>query len=425
MPSLALLGGKPVRREPFPPHPIIGDEEKRAVMNVLDSGRLSGFLAVPGEHFLGGEKVRAFEQAFADYHGVEFAVSFNSATSALHAAVVACGVEPGEEVIVSPYTFTASAACALMHHAIPVFADVEDVTYGLDPDSIAQRISPLTRAIIPVHLFGHPARMEPILALARKHGVKVIEDAAQAPGARVHGRLAGTLGDCGIFSFTENKNLATGEGGMLITNDPAIAEAARLVRNHGEVVWQPDGNSPELYGSSILGWNYRMTEIEAALGIVQFARMEELNAGRVELCQYLTEQLTDVPGLMPPVVESDCTHVYYVYAMKYDEAAMEIPRKRFVEAMVAEGIPMGAGYVKPLYTGPIYHERRAPAFEHYRGNASYEPGLCPTTERLHERELILTGIARPPCTIEEMNDVVRAVHKILEHKHELLGLAAA
>ena len=417
MSQLALAGGTPLRTTPFPSHPIIGDEEKRAVMEVLDSGKLSGFLAVPGEGFLGGPRVRAFEERFAAYHGVAQAVSFNSATSALHAAVVAVGVEPGEEVIVSPYTFTSSAACALMHQAIPVFADVEDETYGLDPGSIAERISPLTRAIIPVHLFGHPAEMDGILRVAREHDLKVIEDCAQSPGARHDGRLVGTLGDCGVFSFTENKNLATGEGGMLITDDAAIAESARLVRNHGEVVWRAEG--PAVYGSSILGWNYRMTEMEAALGVVQFGKMEQLNQARADLAGYLTEQLADVAGLTPTTVRPGCTHVHYVYAMQYDAERMGLPRDVFVQAVNAEGVPMGGGYVPPLYLGPIYHERRSPAFAHYRGDARYDQGLCPVTERLHERDLILTGLTRPPAGRSDMDDIAAAVAKVIENAHEL------
>jgi dTDP-4-amino-4,6-dideoxygalactose transaminase len=421
MSQLALFGGDPIRKQPFPPHPVIGDEEKRAVMKVLDGGALSGFLAVPGDAFLGGEQVREFERRVADYHGVEFAVAFNSATSALHAAVVAVGVEPGDEVIATPYTFTASAACVLMHNAIPVFADVQDSVYGLDPDSVAARITPLTKAIIPVHLFGHPADMDGLMRVAREHGLKVIEDAAQSPGARYKGQLTGTIGDCGVFSFTENKNLATGEGGMLITDDPAIAEAARLVRNHGEAVWNPD--RPATYGSSILGWNYRMTEIEAALGIAQFDKIDALNNTRIKLCDYLTDRLAGIDGLTPPVVKPDCRHVYYIYALAYDAEKTGIPRDQFIRAMNAEGIPMGAGYIAPLYLGPIYHERKAPAFRHYTGTATYERGLCPVVERLHERDLVLTLVARAPARTDDMDDIVRAVEKIMAYPGELTQAA--
>src|SRR5438876_7519575 len=205
--NLALLGGPKTRLQPFPPHPILGEEEKRAVMEVLESGHLSTFIAAPGQFFLGGEKIKQFEREFAAYHDVKYAVAFNSATAALHAAVVAVEIEPGKEVIVPPYTFTSTATCALMHNVIPVFADIQVDNYCLDPEAVRRAISPLTRAVITVHLFGHPADMDPLIDIARKHNLKVIEDCAQAPGATYKGQLAGTLGDCGIFSFTESKTI--------------------------------------------------------------------------------------------------------------------------------------------------------------------------------------------------------------------------
>jgi len=256
------------------------------------------------------------------------------------------------------------------------------------------------------------------MALAREHNLKVIEDCAQAPGAKYKGRLVGTIGDCGIFSFTENKNITTGEGGMFITNDASIAEGARMVRNHGEAILE--GQTIRTYTSTMLGWNYRMTEMEAALGIIQFGRMDELNQARIDLADYLSEKLGVVDGLRIPVVYPGAKHVYYVYALKYDEERIGIPRDLFVKALNAEGIPFGAGYVRPLYLTPLYHDKKPFAFRHYKGNATYDKGLCPTAERLHERELILTAIVRPPATFADMDDVVAAIHKIIEYRSELV-----
>jgi dTDP-4-amino-4,6-dideoxygalactose transaminase len=414
--NLAVFGGSKTRLHPFPPHPIIGEEEKKAVMQVLDSGHLSTFIAAPGQFFLGGEKIRQFERDFAAYHDVKYAVAFNSATAALHAAVVAVGVQPGEEVIAPPYTFTSSATCVLMHNAVPVFADIQPDIYCIDPQAIEQAISPLTRAIIPVHLFGHPADMGPIMDVARRHKLKVIEDCAQAPGAIYKGHLVGTFGDCGVFSFTESKTIMTGEGGMLVTNDSSVVEIAQMVRNHGEVI--PQGQSERTYRSTILGWNYRMTEIEAALGVVQLGRLNDLNARRIELANYLSEHVENLPGITPPTVYPDCKHVYYAYALGYDASVAGIPRADFARALLAEGIPVGAGYVRPLYLNPIYHENRPSAFRLYSGNARYEKGMCRVTETLDERELLLLGVVRPPANCLDMDDIVRAVSKILENRHE-------
>ncbi|MBI4270627.1 MAG: DegT/DnrJ/EryC1/StrS family aminotransferase [Candidatus Rokubacteria bacterium] len=415
--ELALLGGPTTRTAPLPPYPVIGAEERRAVMEVLDEGRLSTFIASPGELFLGGKRIRAFERAFADAHGVRFAVAFNSATSALHAAVVALDVPPGHEVLVPPYTFTSTATCALMAGAVPVFVDVEPETFCLDPKALEAALSPLSRAVIPVHLFGHPAPMDEIMDVARRHSLRVIEDAAQAPGAVYRGRPVGTLGDCAVYSFQESKNLMTGEGGMLITDDPQVAEVAQLVRNHGEMI--EEASTRRTYRSEILGYGYRMTEFEAALGLVQLGRLPAQNAARQRLAGHLTRALAGVPGLQPPVVRPGCEHVFYAYALTYDEAAWGVPRDRFVAALQAEGIPAGPGYVKPLYLNPLYAERRSWAFSAYRGGARYERGICPVAEDLHFQKVVVLAVVRPPASERDMDDVAAAVHKLWAHRAEL------
>lgn len=387
-------------------------------MSVLESGRLSSFIAAPGQCFLGGEKIRQFEKTVAAFHGVRYAVAFNSATAALHAAVVAVGLRPGEEVIVPPYTFTSTATCALMHNAIPRFADIRADTYCLDPESVERALSPLTRAVIPVHLFGHPADMDRLLRIARKHRLKVIEDCAQAPGAAIRERLVGTLGDCGVFSFTESKTVTSGEGGMLITDDRKIARTAQMVRNHGEVILEDQ--SERSTTSNLLGWNYRMTEMEAALGIVQWGRLKELNTRRMKLADYLSKKIRGFLGLSPPVLQPDCKHVYYAYPVRYDENAAGISRAVFAKALRAEGIPVGEGYVRPLYLNPIYHENRPAAFRFYQGEARYDKGTCPVAEALHERELLLLSVVRPPSTFQDMDDITMGISKVLEHRDELI-----
>jgi perosamine synthetase len=415
--ALALLGGAQTRPAPFPPYPIIGEAERQAVLEVLDEGRLSTFVASPGEHFLGGRRIREFEQEFADFHGVPFAVAFNSATAALHAAVIACGIAPGEEVIVPPYTFTSTATSALMHGAIPVFADIDGDTFCLDPKAVETVLSPRSRAMIPVHLFGQPAAMDGILDVARRHGLRVIEDCAQAPGATCRGTKVGVLGDCGVFSFQETKNLMTGEGGMLITEDRAIAEVAQLVRNHGEAAVSP--GETRSYKAEILGWNYRMTEFEAALGRCQLRQLPEQNAARQRLAARLTKALAGLPGLRVPPVREGCEHVYYVYPLLYAADAWGISRARFVEAVNAEGIPISGGYVRPLYLSPLYQERRAWAFRAYGGDTSYAEGICPVAERLHRETMLLLAVVRPPATERDMDDIAAAIWKVWQHKKDL------
>jgi len=416
--ELAILGGKPVRSFTFPKYPVIDEQEEKAVIDVLKSKNLSTFVASPGENFLGGEKIRKFEHDFAKYIGTKFAISFNSATSALHAAVASVGVQPGEEIIVPPYTFTSTATSALMHNAIPVFSDVTLDTFCLNPKKLKDALSPLTKAIIPVHLFGHPCEMDEIMEFALKHDMKVIEDCAQAPGAKYKGTKVGNFGNCGIFSFQETKNMMTGEGGMLVTNDENIAKTAQMVRNHGEMILESD--TKRKYKSEILGWGYRMTELEASIGIVQLSKLDSMNETRKTLASFLTDKLNSIDGLNHTKFEH-VDHVYYVYALTYDEEKIGIPREKFCEALRSEGIPFFGGYVKPLYLNPLYQERRAFAFKHYKGNVNYEKGICPNTENLHEKKLILTPVVRPPATISDMKDIVKAIQKIIYYKKDLVG----
>lgn len=416
MAKLAIKGGKKVRENAFPKHPMIGEEEKKQVLEVLNSGNLSTFTASPGENFLGGKKIREFEDLFARKIGTEYSVAFNSATSALHAAVVAVGVNPGEEVIVPPYTFTSTATSALMNNSIPVFCDVKKDIFCMDSKKLENCMSPLTKAIVPVHLFGHPSDMDEVMKFTKKNNLKVIEDCAQAPGGIYKNKNVGTIGDCGVFSFQESKNLMTGEGGMLVTDDDDIANVARMVRNHGEVLNQ--NLKQRTYKSEILGWGYRMTELEAALGVAQVSKMDFLNEERIKLCNYLASEINKIEGLKHTKYDF-VKHVYYVFGMLYDESKIGIPRDLFCKALNAEGIPFFAGYVKPLYLNPLYAEKRAFAFKYYLGEAKYVRGICPIAESLYEKEFIGTMIARPPATLEDMKDVIIAINKVIENKDEL------
>src|SRR3954451_8370004 len=414
---LGSKGGDPVRARPFPPPPALGDREREAVNAVLDSGVLSQFVGVWSEDFYGGPRVRSLEKTWAGYVGAKHAIAMNSATSALNAAATATGVGPGDEVICSPYTMSASAVCALVNGAIPVFADIEPDTFCLDPASVEALITPRTKAIVAVDIFGCPADYAALGALAQRHGLVVIEDAAQAPGAQRDGRYAGTLGHIGVFSLNYHKTIHCGEGGVAVTDDDTLAERLALVRNHGEAV-VADMGSP---ASDILGFNYRMGEIEAAIAEVQLARLDELTGPRIEIAQRLADGLADLEGITAPAVPPDTRHVYYAHAIKLDPEVLGVTRDAFAAALDAEGIPIRPGYVTPLYQQPLYRERTSAAFGDPRnaGLGSYDDGTCPTCERIQYHELLLHTQVHAGLSEEDVDDVITAFRKVHAKRAEL------
>ena len=427
--KLALLGGTPVNSNPVPRYNTIGSEEKAAVMEVLDSGELSGFVASADEHFWGGKQVRALEAAFKRHFGVKHAIAVNSATSGLHCAASATGIGPGDEVIVPPYTMSATATAVLMTGAVPVFADIEDRTFGLDPKSVSANITPQTRGILAVNLWGHGARLDELRSIADRNGLFLIEDNAQAPDAVYKGRKTGTVGDAAIFSLNRHKTMQSGEGGVIITDDDRLALKAALMRNHGEVIVEPMGIKDIV---NTVGLNYRMTELEAAVGRVQFGKLGALNAHRQKLAARLSEGLNRIPGFAPPKVEDDCSHVYYIYGIRYDEKAVGIPRELFAKAMVAEGFFLRAGYVKPIYLEPLYQRKICfgdsgfPFSANPRNaNLSYAKGICPTVERLNDSEILLTNLIYPPLDEAFIDRFLDAFEKIVANRDALRGASLA
>jgi dTDP-4-amino-4,6-dideoxygalactose transaminase len=392
-------------------------------MQVLDSGVLSDFLGTWSPQFYGGPRVQKLEREWEQYFGVAHAVTVNSATSGLYAAVGAAGVGPGDEVIVSPITMTASASAALVYGAIPVFADIDPDTFCITAETVERCISPQTRAIVAVDILGHPVEMDALMALAKRHGITVIEDAAQAPGATYHGRKAGTLADIGVFSLNYHKTIHTGEGGVVVSDNDRLAERVQLIRNHGEMVVESKGVQDLV---NMVGYNYRMTELEAAIGSEQLRKLEQLVIPRIEAADYLTEHLSKIPGIQPPVVRPGVRHDYYLYAIRYDESQVGIPRRRFVEALTAEGIPIIEGYTAPLYYAPLYQQRIAFGkngfpftYEGYKGSVSYDRGICPVAERMWEKELMVTNVCRAGVAQQDLLDVVLAFEKVAGSAAEL------
>jgi perosamine synthetase len=430
---LAINGGTPVRDKPFPSHNTVGKEEKEAVNRVLDTGVLSRYIGAWGEEFNGGEEVKAFEKEWAAHFGVKHAIAVNSCTSGLHVALGASGIGPGDEVIVSPYTMSASATTPLWYGAIPVFADIEEDYFCLDPKSVEQNLTERTRAIVVVDLFGQAYDAEAINAIAKKHNLYVIEDCAQAPGAQYQNKSAGTLGTMGVYSLNFHKHIHTGEGGVIVTNDDKLADKLRLIRNHAEAVVEDKGVTDLV---NMVGLNYRLTELQAAIGRVQLRKLKDLTDERIVNCEQLSEQVKDIPGITPVKTRADCSHVYYQHAIKFNEKEFGVDRNTFVEAFRAElptrglngheGPLISAGYVKPLYLMPLFQKKIAIGKHgfpfnspHYNGTVSYQKGICPVTERCYAQELIIHELMRPPMSKDDLEDVVRAFHKIYENRKEL------
>jgi dTDP-4-amino-4,6-dideoxygalactose transaminase len=426
MDKLAILGGRKIRQKPFATAPRMGREERARVSKVLKSGILSGFVAKSGDNFLGGPQVKELESLLHGYFQVKLAVAVNSATSALHAAVGACGIGPGDEVIVTPYTMSASATSIVMQNAIPVFADIDENNFCIDPRRIEEKINSRTKAIIAVHLFGYPADMKQIMDIAKKHNLYVIEDCAQAPGAVYKNKLVGTISDIGIFSFNQHKTITSGEGGFAVTNNERLALRMQLIRNHAEAI-TADMGLQDL--DNLVGFNYRMTELEAAVSIGQFKQLDFLNNYRIELAEYLTHKLSVFKALTLPKKEVGNKHVYFVYPIRLKEQEAGISRDMLVKALNAEGIPFGAGYVRPLYLEPLYQKKIAYGKNgcpftcgFYNGDIDYSKGICPVAERMYEKELLMTGVCRYPQTKKDMDDIAGAFEKIFQNREELRNI---
>jgi perosamine synthetase len=430
MSKLAILGGSPIRTNDFPNRISMGKEEKEAAMRVLDSDVLSGFIGAAGVFFNGGKEVRAFEKLWADEYGFKHAISVNSWTTGLQVAVGAIGIEPGDEIICPPYSMSATATVVLFYGGIPVFADLDPDRFTLDPKSVEEKITSRTKAIMVVHLFGYSTDMDPIMAIAKKHNLKVIEDGAQSPGVLYKGRPVGAIGDIGGFSLNFHKHIHTGEGGLLVTNDDDIALRSQLIRNHGE-------NATEAYNvtdiSNTLGSNYRFTELQAAIGIEQFKKLKGFLSHREELGKYLDSRLVDIGGLSIQKLEEGSTHSYYMYPIKFNEDIMGINRNTFIKAVSAElpkpkywdTTPLTEGYVKPLYLNPIYQQKIAIGKKGFPFNFNqgvdydYSKGICPVTERLYEKELMLSPLVREGLDKNDIKDFADAIEKVVSNIDEL------
>jgi perosamine synthetase len=408
----AVLGGKPVRTGSFPGWPVSGEREERALLEVLRSGRW----------YRGGSGGAAnrFEEAYAKLTGAKHCIATSSGTASLLVALQAAGVEAGDEVILPPYTFIACPNAVLMLNALPVFVDVDPETFQIDPDRIEEAITDRTRAIMPVHLGGNPVDLDRILAIARKRGLAVVEDACQAHLAEWRGRKVGTWGDAGCFSFQASKNLNSGEGGAVLTGDPAIAERAFALHNNG---YGRAPLAPERTGRAA---NLRMTEFQAALLLAQMESLAEQSALRDENARHLTALLREIPGIAPArMYEGATRNAYHLYLFRYEkEKFAGLPRAAFLKALNAEGVPAWGGYT-PLQKEPFLKNTLATRgfrrlFGEERIGQWEERNRCPRNDRLCE-EAAWMGQNVLLARKSDMEDIARAVRRVHDHAPTLAG----
>ncbi len=413
--KLAIDGGKPVLvRSDYKNWPIIGKDERALVNEVLDSGIVAGGTA---------PQVRALETEWARYVGARYCLTTCSGTAALHMALAAAGVGPGDEVITSAFTFLASASCALHQNAIPVFVDIDPRTYCMDPAKLESAITERTKAIIPVHIQGLSADMDPILQIARKHGLFVIEDACQAHGATYGGKKVGTLGNVGTFSLNNFKNLCGGEGGFFVTDDEGLLEKGTLIRCFGDEV--DEVSKRRVYNASILGYMYRNQELPAALARGQLRHLDEHNRIRVANAQYLTRELSKIPGIIPPYAPPECGHVYFMYNVRFDPeaAGVTVPPRRFrmavEKALSREGLLVGQWQTMPVPAQDLFQSRLGYGGTGFPWSVNeakgihydYDPESYPIARMLCDSYTIVHGVHAPNSTAL-MEKTVAAFRKV-------------
>lgn len=415
--DLALFGGDPVITEPFPPYTSLGDEEVAATERVIRSGVLSAYVGSAGPGFMGGPEVRALESAVAEYFGVRHCLAVNSWTSGLNCSVGALGLSPGDEVITSPWTMAATATVILQWGAVPVFADIDPFTFNLDPESVEQQVTERTKAILAPDIFGQSVDVEALLAICRRHGLRLISDSAQSPGALRAGYLAGTRSHIGGYSLNHHKHITCGEGGLVITNDDDLARRVALLRNHGEVLLGQGFDVNPRHG--ILGSNFRMCEIEAAIAQAQLPKLAERVASRRDAASRLTTGLSGLSGLRLPVVAPENDHVYYVYGMVLDTELARL-RSAILHALKAEGVPaLTAGYQNihrlPIFTDELGGNSHGASI----GREGFRQTRCPIAEDLHESRFFSLQLCAHEFDVQQTDMVIAGFRKVWRHLDHL------
>jgi len=368
--------------------PVTDEEEEKAVAEVLQSGR-----------YADGPKAKEFEKNFSEYIKTQHAVATSSGTAALHMALIACGVKPGDEVIVPALTFFATVESVLHQGAIPVFADLDPKTYCIDPKDFEKKITNKTKAIIPVHFFGEPAEIEEILEISHRHNLHVVEDCAQAHGAEFRGKKVGSFGDANCWSFYATKNMTTGEGGMVTTDNKEIADKIFALRNHG----MTNRND-----HTILGYNYRLSEIHAAIGVVQLKKLEKFNKKRTEISNTLRDELSLISWLEPQLIPDYIKHAFFWCAFKIDEKKIGMSGKELREELMKKGLEVRHRYTEPLYKQPVLLENNFNGL--VREKIDYSKIYLPNVESIAGKLIGLPN--HPKLTEKEVKDTISIIRSI-------------
>jgi perosamine synthetase len=421
--TLALDGGeRTVPAGMVKSWPPLNQADRDAVMAVFDSGHLHGTHA---------PKATELEEKWKEYCGVEYCLITNSGTSALHMAIASAGIEPGDEVITSAFTYWATAAAILHQNAIPVFVDIEPKSRTIDPAKIEEKITEHTKAILPVDVHGMPADWDPIIEIAKKHNLVTIADSCQAHGARYKGRRVGGIADVTGFSLNRSKNLTGGEGGLYTTNNEQWAKFADKMRQFGEVIIE--GEERE-YNAYALGWMYRPHEFANAFTLSQLERLDYNNGKRQEFANYLTAQLEDIPGMSGPYCPDYAEPVHFRYTMNFDpvDAGVDVPAPQFREAMEralqAEGVPAGQWQRMPVPGQDVFKERKGYGkgcpwtCAHYGGNVEYRAEDYPETLKYIDTHSYITGVY-PPNEMDLMELYVQAFRKVSDNAARAVELA--
>lgn len=396
--QLAFYGGKKTVDKQFP-WPIYDEAEVNAVAEIVRSGAWAN----PNCDGL----VAEFEKEFAAYCGTKYAITCVNGSVAIRLALMACGVKPGDEVIIPPYSFIATASVVVEANCVPVFVDIDSDTYNLSVQEVEKAITPRTKAIIPVHFAGQACNMDALMDIANRHNIKVIEDACHAHGGEYKGNRLGSIGHAGCFSFQSSKNLNSGEGGIIVTNDEDLANMVASLRNVGRV------KGGQWYEHHFLGCNYRITQLQTAILSLQLKRLEEQTRRRNENGIYLNSLLLSIPGINPLTRgHGETVHTYHIYIFKYDKAYFNnISKKEFAALLAAEGVPSFMGYPEPLYKQPVFQQKNFMCYalpEH----VDYTHVCCPNTEQACYEEAVWILQHAMLGTKEDMESFAEAIRKI-------------